>query len=424
MSCYGYEKDTTPNLSQLLETQGVIFENAFSAASWTLPSAASILTGVLPSRHSRFRSLRGPWPNKVKQVASLLSSFGIYTEAITANNYFVTEKYGFAEGFNKFTSVLTFMDYPRLQRILHVIKTWYRDGMHQGGPEVVKLFQESVPSHSHQGAFYYLHFNDTHGSFNVPRSFIEKVNNRRVGLPELLRLQGDQEKREAAICRYDGAILFADQLLTELIDFLRSIDLWNDTVLILTADHGEAFGEYKDFRGHGTHLCKSLIHIPLILLGPRILPEARRVSQVVQTIDIVPTILELCGLGWYPPSEPGLWGISLIETLQNPSPVGHRLAFSEEWGAGPGSDQPDRWLRSVTDGQYQVIWEPGCEPEVYDLSSGNIGLSNLWNESASKKVRFLLSELVRLGRVGEGTGTEDVEETEILRRLRDLGYEQ
>lgn len=422
MSCYGYEKNTTPNLSQLVNAQGAIFQRAYSAACWTLPASASIMTGVLPSIHRRFHRLKIPQKTAFPQAASTLSSAGVYTEAI-ASNFFISNRYRFDEGFNRFTRIPNFMDFSKQHRIARVLKTRYGKGMNQGGPQVLQLFKESVRARRPQNSFYYLHLNDTHATYNVPRSVIEMANQRKIGWREILRLESPDQVKESLMRRYDGAILFVDQLLGKLVDFLREQELWQEAVLIVLADHGEMFGEYKDYWGHGTHLSPTLLRVPLMVISPQLFSEAHRVEDVVRTIDIAPTIAELLGVNWQMQYDSNAQGVSLLETIEHPS-ASHRLAISEEWVVGKQANEPDRWMRSATDGHYQVIHDPEHDSELYDLTTGAARLSNLWNGAPPPEAQYLLDALTSQSKTEQWTDFTGVaNEAEVLKRLQMLGYE-
>lgn len=422
MSCYGYGKNTAPNLSQLIDAQGAIFQRAYSAASWTLPSTASILTGVLPSIHRRFHRLKMPQQTTFPQVASTLSSAGIYTEAI-ASNFFISDRYRFDEGFNQFTRIPNFMDISKQRRIARILKTHYDKGMHQGGPCVLRRFKKSVRAHRPIKSFYYLHLNDTHATYNVPRSVIEIANERKIGWRELLRLESPAKIKESLMRRYDGAILFVDQLLGQLVDFLREQELWQETVLMVVADHGEMFGEYKDYWGHGTHLSPTLLHVPLMLISPQLFSSGHQVEDVVRTIDIAPTVAELFGVNWQTQYDSNAQGTSLMETIARPS-ASPRLAVSEEWVVDKPTGESDRWMRSATDGHYQVIHDPKHDPELYDLTAGMARLSNLWNGTPPREAQSLLDALTSQSNTEQWSDFTSVDgEAEVLKRLQMLGYE-
>jgi len=321
------------------------------------------------------------------------------------------------------THIPNFMDDPKLQRILRVLKTQYGNGMNQGGPNVLQIFKQSVRAHKPQKSFYYLHLNDTHSTYNVPRSVIERANERKIGWRELLRLESPDKVKESLMRRYDGAILFVDQLLGQFVEFLKGQDLWKDTVVIVAADHGEMFGEYKNYWGHGTHLSPTLLRVPLMLISPQLFSETHQVTEVVRTIDIAPTILELFGIDWQIRFDSNAQGVSLFEAIEHPS-ASHRLAISEEWVVDKQANESERWMRSATDGHYQVIHDPEHDPELYDLSAGVATLSNLWNGKPPQEAQYLLDALTLQSRTEQWSDfTTVVDEAEVLKRLQMLGYE-
>ncbi len=416
MSCYGYDKNTTPFLSSMLKTQGVLFANAYSASSWTLPSVSSLLTGTLPSCHHRVDPVRGPWDTRVPPIPALLQAFGFYSELISANGFFVTKKYGFDKGFHRFTYVPSFSDLSKARRLWRAIRTGFQ-GLDQGGPGVVRTFQQRIVSQNLPPSFFCLHFNDTHSNFNVPRSFIENANQRKLSWRELLRAQPLEQKRKTAIARYDGAILFSDYLLGNLVRFLMEKNLWEDTLLVVTSDHGEMLGENGDQWGHGAGLCESLLRVPLILLCPQLFPKPNRISQVVQTVDIVPTVGDILDTDFLSAVDQRLKGVSLLKVSSQPAMFSKRIAFSEVWRRNDG------WLRSAIDGRCQVIWEGKHDPEIIDLVADPFNRSNTAGRVSDEQVRHLISEIAHLAELENGFALEELDEQEIMKRLRDLGYE-
>jgi arylsulfatase A-like enzyme len=420
MSCYGYHRNTTPFLLSILRTQGLIFEHAFSAASWTLPAVTSILTGVLPSIHQRYSPFQRNWAREVKPISTILAHQGFHCEMISANTLFVNQKFGFAEGFHDTHVVRSFLDLSKIRKLARAFRSGFGKTLHQGGPDVLDQFKESFRSHDRDASFFYLHFNDTHSGYSVPRDVIDEVNDEAQNLIDLLRIGSDRRKRANGIARYDGAILFSDRLLQNLIEFLQDIHLWNDTLLILTSDHGEAFGEYEGFWGHGEHLFLPLLHVPLILLGGRIFPEAKRIHSLAHTIDIVPSVLDLLDIDCHLDFDPRVRGISQFrqDKVVSDSP---RRIFSEHWQAsldgGPGI-----WQRSGIDGKYQMIQVSNNRPTLYEMANYSYNPRDLSCQVPEIEAGQLFSDLAYISSEEYKLTTEEVADPVIVKRLQDLGY--
>jgi arylsulfatase A-like enzyme len=350
LSAYGYARRTSPALDALAR-EGVLFERAFAQSSWTKPSTASLLTGRYPSMHRLYLE-KASLAEREVLLPEILREHG-YTTAALSGNPWIRPEFGFDQGVEHFYSVRAeglahgtlFMNalksanklvdvgamlYNRVKRLVvgHLAPT-ERDR---------RLNAEAGRWLARQGAkpfFLYLHYMSPHQPYTAPppfdHAFVPDPRATPVTVyPRKTYLffeTGDplpEPKRQDLIGRYDGAILFADSILGELVETLRHLELLDDTLVIVTSDHGEEFYEHRNW-GHGQSLYNELIHVPLVMHWPARLPRERRVARVVRSVDVMPTILDLLDI---PPSAP-LAGRSLLDVIGDESAPGWDEAYAE-----------------------------------------------------------------------------------------------
>ncbi len=252
---YGYPINTAPFLSALA-ARGVLFENAFSASSWTAPATTSIFTSLYPFQHgvvSGIRAVKGPQidiqsiPDGIRTLPEMLQKRGYKTYG-AANNPNIGEEMGFSRGFDQFTQFADDEDQAMFARL----ETW--------AGEIQK--QEKY--------FLYIHFNDCHFPYVCHEPCFEPERNR----------------NENNILAYNSEIRFVDEKINRLYDRYG----WDkNTLLIVTADHGEEFREHQRIR-HGATLYSEVIRVPLLMVFPGEGPAGKRIKTHVSTLDILPTL--------------------------------------------------------------------------------------------------------------------------------------
>ena len=169
------------------------------------------------------------------------------------------------------------------------------------------------------------------------------------------------------IGRYDGEILWVDTVVGKLLDLLRSVGLLDRMVVVITADHGEEFYDHENW-GHGHSLYNELLHVPLIVRYPAVLPMGKRIDEIVRSVDVMPTILEL---GDVPPPA-GLVGRSLVPLMQGEpwTPLPAYAELINRFGEGRAFIAGGKKLIEVTMGgtERRVFYDLGADPaEARDL---------------------------------------------------------
>ena len=283
LGCYGYGTPTSPHIDELAR-ESALFLQAFSAAPYTLPSHMSIFTGLVPPKHQVFYLDQSLDPD-IHSLTELLRSRGYLTAAFTDDGQ-VSSGYGFSRGFDYYEEKRGGERVTRSAGLLHKrVSSWIND--HRGLKN-----------------FLFLHTYQTHNPYKSPPPFGQmflKKNHPWKGI-SLEEIFGpgfakffknlSELERENMVALYDGEIRYTDQVLIKpLLDELKKLDLYDRTMLIVTADHGEAFGEHGYWM-HSWNIYNEVARVPLIIKFPRSRYRGRIIHDFVGTIDILPTILD------------------------------------------------------------------------------------------------------------------------------------
>jgi len=267
LSFYGYPKETAPFLSSLA-SQGVVFEKAYSASSWTAPGTASIFTGLYPLQHSVVMGLHAQKklihnhphirirriPEEVTTLPELLRRGGYRTFGFS-DNANISRHLGFDQGFDILMS-----------------------GSHKGGKAINRRVLDLEKQILSGGPYFlYLHYNDVHLPYKIPLDESQETGDWLADMKMM----------------YDLEIAFVDSCLKEL---STKFDWSKNTLLIVTSDHGEEQYE-KEYYGHGKSLYNTVIRVPLLIFWPeKELFSMKRPTVNVSTMDILPTLASLLGL--------------------------------------------------------------------------------------------------------------------------------
>jgi arylsulfatase A-like enzyme len=417
VGAYGYSRATTPRLDALAR-DGVLFEHALSTAPWTVPAVGSLLTSLYPSRHGaalagEVRQLDGATPGQlrpeVETLADHLHRAKLRTALFSANPYLwgrFQRGFDHAEAGRQAASGLT-------DRAL----AWIRQAPSRPFflyVEYMDLHQPITPPEPYAGRFAAAHPRaPTHADWSFVRQ-------------EDWTAADFQRFRASKVALYDGALLYVDGEIGRLVDGLRKLGLTGDTLLIVTADHGEEFWDHGEEErrlgddpraiwgvGHGHSLYQELLHVPLILAGPGIATGAR-VPCPVALLDVAPTILDALGL---PPAV---------------SMEGRRLArFTPPDAEGAGRCQPRALAaespaygpdsRAVLYKGWKLVLRQSAPPALYDLAHDPGEHRNLAEESPRQLK--ILAHLLEYELGGSASlGAPALPDPETARQLHALGY--
>lgn len=322
MGAYGYHRDTSPRLAQLA-ADGVRFDQVTSNATWTCPSFASILTGVVPSRHGVWAS--GPsmrLPQRFETLAERFRAAGWTTHAIAYKTPLYNGDY--EQGFD--VSLIA----PRA-----TVKA----------DENLGLAFDWLEANAHRRNFLFLHFDDPHQPFTQPAPYDKPYGvdpaDHGVRFPVNLhhRELADEDKREVMRTLYDGEIAYVDDRIGRFLDALRERGLYQDAVIGFVSDHGEELWERGRFGHRGANLFDEVTRVPLIVKpGRGDFARGRVVESQVRGFDVMPTLLDLAGI------EVGtdLDAASLVPLMATePTETGDRVAVAETADSGIALRTPD-----------------------------------------------------------------------------------
>lgn len=288
LGCYGYVRNTSANVDKFA-SEAVLFENAFSQAPVTGPSTSSILSGFLP-HETKIMNNTTPLPPEVNTIAEVLKKAGYHTYGVVSN-WVLRKKNKFDQGFDIYDDR---MDDHEANR-----KSPERIAEHTTSRAL-----EILTQHESGNFFLYLHYQDPHGPY-VPEPPYDKLFANhgqkpypmkiadKGGIPPYQKL-GDHTDFHYYVSQYDGEIAYFDEHFGQLIAGLRQLGLYENSLLVFTADHGEAMGESNRFFAHGHNLGHDQIHVPLIVRHPDLAPGRRK--DCVQLLDVATTIINAAGI--------------------------------------------------------------------------------------------------------------------------------
>ena len=320
VSAYGYGRDTTPNLDRLAET-GVLFEHAFSNASWTLPAHASLLTGRYPHEHQA--DWLQPMADDIPTLPAVLSQAGYQTAAFAANTSYVAPEWGLGRGFSRFDVyggsiaediVRTNYGHRLALNLLPRVKMFDIPGRKRAAAlnaDFLAWLDDVKPG---QPFFALINYFDVHDPYLTVQPYQDRYSPSpaRGDLinfqfqPHAFRLKPtlDAAEVQAEIDAYDGCLSYMDAMLGSLLQDLSRRGLTGKTLVVIASDHGESFGTH-DLFGHGNSLYLETLHVPLIIAWPDRLPAGRRVTVPVG-LDRLPITIANLAAGARPiPLFPG-----------------------------------------------------------------------------------------------------------------------
>ncbi len=377
LGCYGYDRNTSPHLDGL-SGRSILFRDVTAQAPWTNPSVATLMTSLYPSSHhmltlragGRLRTLDGD----IETLAEVFRDHGYRTAAFTANPWLVSG-IGIERGFE------TYRNLPLTTRAITL------NGM---AVEWMEHLRDDGPF------FLYVHYMDVHGPYDPPAPYDEFFEPEKPGrllepeeierMPEYLRVEGltTLEEYEAL---YDGGIRYWDSCLSLFLADLRSLGILDESLLIVTADHGEEFLDHGGFN-HGSTLFQEQLHVPLIWCPPHGRGNGRIVDQPVELVDVMPTLLSSLEI-----EPPALQQGEDLSPLLDGGSLEPRPAFSEAAVAFGGVAMPEGTMKSVKFGDRKAIVNLDTgELAVYDLSE-NPGESDSSRAEAAAGKEGLLSVL-------------------------------
>lgn len=384
LDAYGYGRKTAPNIKRLSQ-QGVVFTKHFSQNTWTKPSVSTLFSGISAVNH-RVYGHGDVLPQSLLTLAESLQKHGFTTAAFVENPH-STAVTGLDRGFD-------LVDQSCLQD--------KSDLKASNQASTVDKVIRWLDSHHDESFFLFVHTTEPHAPYAPDKGTVDQW-----------MAPGNEP---SPIDLYDGEIIRADRNLGRLLTALDKHALRNNTLLIILSDHGEAFAEHNGMTGHGGIPYNELIHIPLIVRLPNLLPAAKVVSSNTQMMDIAPTILEIQGI----PISRQHNGKSLLPLIrEEQKDVFQKRTLISEGRRGT----------AIVKGDWKLILK-GRRVELYNISQDAVEQNNL-AASKPKIVRSLRRELLNYERRSEESSVllrnrQTEERLEInpqsIEALRTLGY--
>jgi arylsulfatase A-like enzyme/Tfp pilus assembly protein PilF len=383
LATYGAAPGTTPNLDRIAR-EGAFAADATAHVPLTRPSHVTILTGLLPWQHGIRDNISPADVPAVPLLAEAFKKEGFATAAFVSS-IVLSPHGGLGRGFDVFSER---MPSPPGARFINTLQ--------RSGDETLREARGWIEAQHGRGRlFAWIHLYDPHDPYEPPEPYASRF----AGRP------------------YDGEVAFADALVGQLDDDLARLGLRDQTLLVVTADHGEGLGEHGETL-HGFFVYQSTLAVPLIVRGPGI-PPGGRLAGTVGLVDLYRTVLDLAGVSLPAGARPS--GRSLAASLRGGAPPGDEPAYAESLVPLLHFGWSD--LRVRREGRWKYIQAPRAE--LYDLGTDPGEEHNLAPTHAARTAAFQAA----LGRVLDeerraavGAGATAAVPVDLLEKLGALGY--
>ncbi len=404
LSSYGYSRRTTPNLDRLARA-GVLFENAIAPTSWTLASHASMFTGLLPHQHGA--DWASPLPRDPGTLADVLRSRGYETAGFVANFNYCQRGWGISRGFETYVDdseslrrnlAGTLLGTALIQPVYqHFCRFDYLE--RQDAREMNREVFGWLRRRSTRPFFLFLNYFDCHSPYlteppydhrfgKIPDKLVHKLFE---ALQSKDPARGFTATEQASlVAGYDDCLAFLDEHVGRLLDLLQGSPEGRNTIVIITSDHGEAFGE-QGWYSHGYNLYREVLHVPLIITGPGI-PKDVRIRRLVRTRDLFSTVLDLAAGGGTPFSPYSLarfWNPQLTPQPFDDFAVSELVPIFNEGGK--------QAMISLTTPEWQYIFNSSGRQELYHWTADPREQTDLAaSASAQNTLEGLRKHLIRV----------------------------
>ncbi len=413
VGCYGYERNTTANLDAFA-AKNILFENCYVHEPTTAPSHMSMFTGLYPFTHgvNRFSCL----DESVTTLAEVLRAEGYRTLGFVRQCGQLRPECGFARGFDEYFEKSHREFKAELQNkfmIRHLKKSW-------NNKRKLFLFIHYYDVHSDFDKLPYdspepyneMFYPDYEGDFTggdgklFASEYLVHVNENQVSLKE------DDLKYITAL--YDGGIAYTDKCIGDLFAGLKELGLYENSLIILTSDHGEEFQEHGWMLHENPHYYEELVRVPLIVKLPGASAGGKVVGKLVESIDFMPTILGRLGIK----NVPEMQGENFMRIIEDPEAEWKDIVFGYSVGEGPRG--------FVRDGRWKLVTSSLDERQgfkMFDLASDPLEQSDITGnpEDITEQLKAkLIDKYARLQRAGTPKAAPLTEEDR--EKLKSLGY--
>ncbi len=382
LGCYGADDVETPNLDRMAR-EGVMAERATAHVPLTRPSHVSLLTGMLPTRHGIRDNISPARLPDVPTLASVAKAAGFRTAAFVSSIVLASGG-GLERGFDLYSDDLAegAADMPFLNEL------------QRPGSETVKEALGWLESNREARLFAWIHLYEPHEPYEPPEPY----------------------RTHYASRPYDGEVAWSDELFGRLDEGLAKLGLREDTLLVVTSDHGEGLGEHRETL-HGFFIYETTLAVPLLMRGPGVVPGTR-IESLVRSVDLFPTLVDMMGLA--PPLESAdVSGVSLASALRGEPYRTEPIVYAESLVPLLHFGWSD--LRAIRRGKWKYIQAP--RPELYDLEADPMEIRNLVESEPElvKGMKGALGEELDRERKVSSSEISPVPQ-DLLDKLGALGY--
>jgi arylsulfatase A-like enzyme len=426
LSCYGYGRDTTPHIDQLARS-GVLFRNAYSSSCWTPPAHSSLFTGNFPSKTGVLNLVR-TMPRSNLTLAEILKGEHYITLGVVANSM-ISAAFGYGQGFQAYDELYDveagyknaafflrnsllygwLQNEPRAKPIVRLLTALIirqktaalfvgEDFSGDRVNERVFYWLDTIPRD--RPFFLFINYLDAHSPYEPPDSLLDRATadyngwiKGKKGYELMNAIHGVEEElwkgspgamtdAQYLSGLYDGEISYLDRKIWELVEGLKDRGIMDNTILFITSDHGEQFGEHG-LMEHRNSLYQELISVPLILYSPSLYPP-RTIDGMVSLCDIPVTILDILRI----PAPGSVQGKSLLPLLNGKTEEGPRPIVTE-WKDSKALIQGDwKYIRSAgrkKEELYNIVDDPHEEVNMIarepEIARGLDGSLQAWIDS-------------------------------------------
>ena len=376
LGCYGFDRRTTPNIDALA-AEAIVFENAYSPVPMTLPAHSSMMTGTIPPYHGVHDNLTDKLAESNVTLAEILQEKGFKTSAVVSA-IVLEPKFGLNQGFQEYQGEFnrSFEGDPFAE---------------QKGEITSRQACQWLGENSGQPFFLFLHYYDPHVIYQPPEPFASRF----------------------ADNLYAGEIAYTDHCIGQVIDKLKTLDLYDSTLIIITADHGEMLGDHGEST-HGYFVYESAVKVPLIVKSPRV-RRGRRISNAVGLVDIMPTVLGQLEIPLSSPAQGQDLGQFLAGNTQStPRYIYTESLTATEYKCNPllaVVNWPWKYIYTTKEELYHLQDDPGEQNNLAQAQSNRAGL-------LQKHVQLILDDTL----VSDQPDSKLQLDQATVDSLRSLGY--
>lgn len=384
LSCYGFEKETTPNLDRLSK-EGIRFDRAASPVPLTLPSHATMLTGLYPFEHGVRHNGAFSLADSLLTLGEMLKQRG-YDTGMIAGAFPLDHRFGLDQGFDHYDD-----------RFSALSRRNSGDTAQRPAADVTRLSLQWLDERGDAPFFLWAHYFDPHAPYRPPE-------------PYRSRFPGDA---------YAGEVAYMDAEIGKLIDGLRSRDMMQDSIILVAGDHGEGLGDHDELT-HSTFIYHSTQRIPMIFWFPKSgafdgkIWRDREIPELTSLCDLLPTAWN--ALGFEREALPPVTGKSLLPLIEGRG-SGHDWLYHET--LAPDFDFGLSELRGLETVSWKYIRAP--RPELYNLEDDPEERRNLASKHSDRVAEMEVS-LAKILAAEFGTADPVAMDEETIEKLRSLGY--